>query len=252
MVDTDHAPPPAPPRPRVGVGALLIIDDGPSLLLASAPLRVFVGERAGSHGAGRLALPGGHLDFGEASFAACAAREVREETGLELDAARFVVVHVTNDPMPDEGRHYATVFCAALVSLAEAASVRNLEPDKCLGWAPKALGDLAQPPVLALLFSPLTRLLTEERGERRLRALLGELRDACGGRASAGGGSSVVLHGGGSGGGGDSHGGGGGFGGGGVGGSVGGVGGGGGGAGGAGAGAAGSVGGGVGIGSGKL
>ena len=168
-----HAP--AAPQPRVGVGALLVVDDCAGA--AGAPLLVLVGERAGAHGAGRLALPGGHLDFGEASFGACAAREVREETGVALRAAAFVTVHTTNDPMPAEGRHYATIFTAALVSPAQAAAARNLEPDKCLGWSLAALGELARAPLRDRLFSPLARFL-DEGGERRVRALRAELEEA--------------------------------------------------------------------------
>ena len=44
--------------------------------------------RLGSHGAGTYALPGGHLEMGE-SWEACAAREVLEETGLEVSGLRF-------------------------------------------------------------------------------------------------------------------------------------------------------------------
>jgi 8-oxo-dGTP diphosphatase len=151
---------------------MLIVDDG------AEPLRVLVGERAGAHGAGKLALPGGHLDFGEASFGACAASEVHEETGLLLSALRFRVLHVTNDVMLDEEpqRHYATVFCGALISPEEAAAVRNLEPDKCRGWHVTTLDALAQQ--LPRLFSPLARLLSDERGESRVRALMVELREA--------------------------------------------------------------------------
>lgn len=53
---------------------------------------ILIGERKGSHGAGKLALPGGHLELGE-SWETCAAREVKEETNLDLDNFRFV--HVT-------------------------------------------------------------------------------------------------------------------------------------------------------------
>ena len=176
-------PSPPPPRPRVGVGALLLVrgaagggDSGAAGV--GGGLRVLIGERAGSHGAGRLALPGGHLDYGERSFAACAAREVAEETGLHVAASRFVVAGVTNDVMEAECLHYVTVFCAALVSEEEALGAANLEPHKCKGWALERLSKLAEPALAPRLFSPLAAFLAQLEqgaGERRLRETLAEL-----------------------------------------------------------------------------
>ncbi|SNX85091.1 uncharacterized protein MEPE_03800 [Melanopsichium pennsylvanicum] len=60
--------------PRVGVAVFVINEKG----------HILIGKRTGSHGAGTLALPGGHLELHE-SFHECAAREVYEETGLVLE-----------------------------------------------------------------------------------------------------------------------------------------------------------------------
>ena len=70
---------------RVGVGVIIVRDGN-----------VLLGERAGSHGAGTWALPGGHLEFGE-TVADCARREVLEETGfpphrLELEVTETCLV----------------------------------------------------------------------------------------------------------------------------------------------------------------
>ncbi|GAK64835.1 7,8-dihydro-8-oxoguanine triphosphatase NUDT15 [Moesziomyces antarcticus] len=59
--------------PRVGVAVFVLNEQG----------HVLVGKRTGSHGAGTIALPGGHLELHE-SFYECAARETYEETGLVL------------------------------------------------------------------------------------------------------------------------------------------------------------------------
>jgi hypothetical protein len=83
------------PQVNVRVGVGVIVQDPKS------PEKVFAGKRKGSHGAGKLALPGGHLEMHE-TWEVCAAREVEEETGLKIENIKFA--HVTNDPMPDEGK----------------------------------------------------------------------------------------------------------------------------------------------------
>ena len=111
-----------PSHVRVGVGVL--VKDPLN------PRNVFAGTRKGSHGAGSLALPGGHLEMYE-SWEDCAAREVEEEMGLQLINVTFG--HVTNDPMPLEGKHYITIFMMAEFADPNALP-RNCEPHKCEGW----------------------------------------------------------------------------------------------------------------------
>ncbi len=137
------------PNVRVGVGALVTIRgrDG-----------VAAGIRKRSHGSGTLALPGGHLEFGE-SWAECAARELEEETGLSLPPSNFTLAHVTNDPMPDEGKHYVTIFMKA--EAPEGSQLINLEPEKCKGWGIYSWGDLESAGDEGKLFGPLERLVKE-------------------------------------------------------------------------------------------
>ena len=52
---------------------------------------VLVQEAAGRNGPA-LALPGGHLEFGE-TLAACLSREFLEESGLNVEAEKLVYVH---------------------------------------------------------------------------------------------------------------------------------------------------------------
>ncbi|ETV77340.1 hypothetical protein, variant [Aphanomyces astaci] len=103
--------------PRVGVGVLLYS--------AAHPSCVLIGVRKASHGAGKVQLPGGHLEFGE-SWEECAVREVKEETDLDIGDVTFA--HSTNDIMPDDDKHYITIFMQATVRDGQ-VPVR-MEPDK--------------------------------------------------------------------------------------------------------------------------
>jgi 8-oxo-dGTP diphosphatase len=85
--------------PRVGVGC--VVRRGSQLLLV---------RRRGAHGHGTWSTPGGNLDFGEAP-AACAMREVEEETGATVTQPSFV--GVTNDVFADDGKHYVTLWFEA-------------------------------------------------------------------------------------------------------------------------------------------
>jgi 8-oxo-dGTP diphosphatase len=66
--------------------------------------------RRGAHGEGTWSSPGGNLDFGE-DPAVCAAREVKEETGVDIGVPRFV--GLTNDVFEADGKHYVTLWFEA-------------------------------------------------------------------------------------------------------------------------------------------
>jgi 8-oxo-dGTP diphosphatase len=106
--------------PRVGVGVFVF--------KSSQDPHFIVGRRKGSLGsglyirpylyslpltqsdAGTIALPGGHLEHGE-TFEACAAREIKEETGLVIENIQFVTA--TNTVFKEQGKHYVTIFMLA-------------------------------------------------------------------------------------------------------------------------------------------
>ena len=104
---------------RVGVG--VVVARGEDVLML---------QRRNAHGDGSWAPPGGHLDYLE-SPAACASREVREETGVVIGPPRLI--DVTIDTFEDIGRHYVTLWMHALYvgGTAHVASSREVSD---VGW----------------------------------------------------------------------------------------------------------------------
>lgn len=121
-------------RPRVGV-AVFVFKEG----------RVLLGKRKGTHGAGKWAPPGGHLEFGE-SVEGCARRELGEESALE---ALSVQTGLWSNSVVDESRHCITFFAVVEQFVGEP---QLLEPEKCEGWhwfSMDALPDPLFPPAVA-------------------------------------------------------------------------------------------------------
>lgn len=124
--------------PRVGT-AIIIIRDNQVLLM----------KRKGPHGNGTWSTPGGHLDFGE-TLEGCAAREAKEEVGVDVVDIRFRAV--TNDIFEETGKHYVTVWLEGIpVGEPFIAAEREVED---LGWFD--WDALPQP-----LFLPLENLVKE-------------------------------------------------------------------------------------------
>ncbi|KAJ6442599.1 NUDIX domain-containing protein [Purpureocillium lavendulum] len=112
--------------------------------------KILVGERMGSHGAGTWQLPGGHCEPGEGFFQ-CAAREVKEETDLDVAGVRLLAN--TYDAFPQNDKHYVTWF--VLVELHdERAEPKAMEPDKCASWHWMSVADLRK----RNMFLPLANL----------------------------------------------------------------------------------------------
>ncbi|KAI0144569.1 nudix domain-containing protein [Xylariaceae sp. FL1272] len=126
---TDTIPPATiPARPKVGVATLVCRRN------ADGAVELLLGERAGSHGAGTWACPGGHLEY-EEQFYICAARELEEETGLvakdSTEPDKYLVV--TNDVFVDEQKHYITIWVKCDLEDVT-VEPKRMEPDKCRGW----------------------------------------------------------------------------------------------------------------------
>jgi ADP-ribose pyrophosphatase len=112
-----------PPRPLVGVGAVVFRDD-----------RVLLIRRSKAPRSGEWSLPGGLQRVGETVFAA-ASREVMEETGITI--AVLGVVAVIDLIEPDETGairfHYTLIDIAAEWSGGEATAASDAA---ALAWVP--------------------------------------------------------------------------------------------------------------------
>lgn len=80
------------------------------------------------------------------SFEECAAREVKEETGLEIDKPQYLTV--TNNVI-SEKVHTVCIFIRA-VPADPNKQPETLEPEKCAGWDWYEWNNLPKP-----LFGPL-------------------------------------------------------------------------------------------------
>lgn len=93
------------------------------------------------------------MDIAGEAFEECAVREVKEETGLDIEKTEFLTVTnnpFLNDPKPS---HYVTIFLRAVLS--DPLQVpQNLEPSKCSGWGWYDWDHFPKP-----LFWPLEKML---------------------------------------------------------------------------------------------
>lgn len=129
-------------RPLVGI-SVLVVKEGKLLL----------GRRKGSHGAGEYAAPGGHLEHLE-SFQICAAREVLEETGVEIGPLRFLRVLNATQYAP---KHYVDL---AFVADWRSGEPEVREPDKVERWDWYPVDNLPSP-LFAMLPSAIAMLLDD-------------------------------------------------------------------------------------------
>ena len=106
-------------KPQVGTGMIITRND-----------KVLLMKRKGPHGKGTWSTPGGHLDFGETPEA-CAAREAKEEVGLEVTDVRFRTV--TNDIFEATGKHYITIWMEGKSASGEPYIASEEEAEE-IGW----------------------------------------------------------------------------------------------------------------------
>ena len=135
---------------RVGVGVIVY----------NTSKQIYVGRRKNSHGHNTIALPGGHLEFNE-TWEQCAHREVFEEMDVQLDLETIKFIHVSNNRMISESKHYITIIM--IVTQPITVEPTNMEPHKCEGWVPYTLQELQQLSQTNPneIFLPLLQLLQE-------------------------------------------------------------------------------------------
>ena len=126
-------------KPQVGTAMIITKDD-----------KVLLMKRKGPHGKGTWSTPGGHLEFGE-TLEECAAREAKEEVGLDIVDVRFRAI--TNDVFESEGQHYITIWLDGK-SISGEPTIAAEEEVAEIGWF--AWNSLPQP-----LFLPLENLIKE-------------------------------------------------------------------------------------------
>lgn len=132
-------------KKKIGAGfGVILLKDGKALL--GHRHEDSVKASSALHGEGTWTLPGGKLDFGE-SFEDGAAREVKEETGIEIEGVKIICV--SNDRVEDA--HFVTIGMLAEIWKGEA---QVLEPDEITEWQWFDLKALPKP-----LFFPSAEIL---------------------------------------------------------------------------------------------
>lgn len=132
--------------PGVGVGVFLIDSMKNKLLL---------GKRKES---GHFGLPGGWLELGE-EWEDCAARELKEETGLMKPNYTFSHVYTLNCRKLEFNYHNISCIMMNEILEYEFEKIYNREPNKCHGWFWTSVEMLRKN--MDRLFHPLQDFLTK-------------------------------------------------------------------------------------------
>lgn len=134
-------------EPGLGVGVFLI---------DAIANKILIGKRKDS---GLYGLPGGWLEKYE-DWSDCAARELKEETGLMFNKERFHCLESLNCQRSYENYHaISLIMYSEIDSEQEKKEVKNLEPHKCEKWIWVTIDQLRQN--ITKLFYPLQDFLNK-------------------------------------------------------------------------------------------
>ena len=114
---------------RVGIGCWIFDPTG----------RVLLGRRLAPLGYGTWAAPGGKAEYDEMPKH-CAARELREETGIIVPENKLHLIGITSDIYPDS--HYITLHYRVDGITGEP---KLMESEKCAEWRWFSLDNLPNP-----------------------------------------------------------------------------------------------------------
>ena len=107
--------------PGVGVGLIVVNDK-----------KILLSPRLKTYGYGKLALPGGHVEWME-SLKETAVRECAEEAGIKINIRRVHNLYVyTEEVHPKLGKHYVTFYLIA--KLPKGQKPKDMEPKKHGPW----------------------------------------------------------------------------------------------------------------------
>jgi len=128
--------------PSVGVGILLVHKD-----------KILLGRRTDS---GMYGLPGGWIEFSE-EWSESAARELKEETGISMNAKDFKHIYTINSINKERNFHSVSCVMYGDMNEDELKNLVNKEPNKCYGWFWIGLKEMRN--MYSLLFFPLREFL---------------------------------------------------------------------------------------------